>query len=83
MQAVPQGLKPDAHPDDLQVLEAVSHCLATPFCAGQSLSEQQPLLGTHFEPHFFIPPQLKSHFEPSQVAVAPLGTGQGSQDPPQ
>jgi len=83
MQALPHGFKPDAQPDVLQVLEEVSHCLAIPFCAGQSLSEQQPSLGTHFEPHFFIEPQLKPHWLPSQVAVAPAGAWHGSQEPPQ
>jgi hypothetical protein len=85
MQLLPHGLKPDAHPDTLQVLEDVSHCLAIPFCGGHSfsLSLQQPSLGTHFEPHFFMPPQLKPHWLPSQVAVAPVGTWQGSQEPPQ
>ena len=73
MHALPQGLKPEAQPDVLQVLEEVSHCLDIPFWAGQSLSEQQPSLGIHFEPHFFIEPQLKPHWLPSQVAVAPEG----------
>jgi hypothetical protein len=83
MHALPQGLKPCAHPDALHVLEEVSHCLAVPFCAGQSLSAQQPSLGTHFEPHFFSEPQLKPHWLPSQVAVAPEGASHGSQEPPQ
>ena len=78
-----QGLKPVAQPDAWQVLDEVSHCRAVPFCAGQSLSEQQPLLATHFAPHFFMPPQVKSHFVPSQVAVAPEGTGHGSHEAPQ
>lgn len=83
MQVVPHGLKPDAHPDAEQVLLDVSHCLAIPFCAGQSLSAQQPLAGMHFEPHFFSEPQLKPHWLPSQVAVAPEGGVHGSQEPPQ
>jgi hypothetical protein len=78
-----QGLKPVAHPDAWHVLVDVSHCRAVPFCAGQSLSEQQPLVATHFAPHFFMPPQVKSHFVPSQVAVAPDGAGQGSHAAPQ
>jgi hypothetical protein len=83
MQVLPHGLKPDAHPDALHVLVAVSHCLAIPFCVGQSLSAQQPSLGTHFEPHFFMLPQVKSHFVPSHVAVAPDGTAHGSHEAPQ
>ena len=83
MHALPHGLKPDAQPEVLQVLEEVSHCLAIPLCAGQSPSEQQPSLGTHFEPHFFIEPQLKPHWLPSQVAVPPEGAWHGSQEPPQ
>ena len=73
MQELPHGLKPGAQPEDEHVLFEVSHCLAMPFCAGQSLSEQQPLLAMHFDPHFFIEPQLKPHWLPSQVAVPPGG----------
>lgn len=83
MQAPLHGLKPEAQPDTMHVLVDVSHCLAIPFCAGQSLFEQQPSPGMHFEPHFFIDPQLKPHWLPSQVAVPPAGTWQGSQEPPQ
>src|SRR6187431_812902 len=81
MQALPHGLKPDAQPDTVHVLLDISHCLAMPFCAGQSLFVQQPLM--HFEPHFFSEPQLKPHCLPSQVAVPPEGAWQGSQEPPQ
>jgi hypothetical protein len=83
IQPLPHGLKPDAHPDALQVFEEVSHCLAVPFCAGQSLSAQHPVLGTHFEGHFFMLPHVKSHFVPSHVAVAPAGTWHGSHEDPQ
>ena len=57
------------------MFEDVSHWRAIPLCAGQSLSEQQPSLGAHFALHFFMLPQLKPQLVPSQVAVAPVGTG--------
>ena len=61
MHVLPHGLKPIAQPEALHVFEEVSHCLAIPLCAGQSLSVQQPSLATHFAPHFFMVPQLKPH----------------------
>jgi hypothetical protein len=82
MHALPHGLKPEAHPETVHLLDDVSHCRAIPLCAGQSLFEQQPSLGMHFDPHFFCEPQLKLHCLPSQVAVPPEGAWQGSQEPP-
>ena len=77
------GLNPEAHPDATHVFEDVSHCRAVPFCVGQSLSAQHPLLGTHLDPHFFMLPQLKSHFVPSHVAVPPEGAVQAVHEAPQ
>ena len=65
------------------MLVMLSQSPVLPAWAGQSWSVQQAPVAMHFDPHFFIEPQEKSHFAPSHVAVPPAGDMQASHDDPQ
>jgi hypothetical protein len=72
----PHSLLPDAQMV-LQRCVLSSQVATAPGRAGQSsLVQQSP----HWSPQRFFAPQVKSHLDPSHVAIAPAGATQGAQE---